>query len=111
MEMPVEKLQKAGMIELVQIAPAQLAPGQFVALARSKVELNDVRVVIIDSLNGYLQAMPNAKHLEIQLHEMLSFLSHHGIVSIMTAAQHGLRRVRLRRARTEDGGETVRLEF
>jgi circadian clock protein KaiC len=90
MGMPVAKLRKAGLIEFMQIDPAQLAPGQFIALVRSKVEQEDVRVIIIDSLNGYLQAMPNARHLEIQLHEMLSFLSHRGVVSIMTVAQHGL---------------------
>lgn len=90
MSMPVGKLSKTGMIELVSIDPAQLAPGQFVDLVRSKVERNDVRVIIMDSLNGYLQAMQNARHLEIQLHEMLSYLSHRGVVSIMTVAQHGL---------------------
>lgn len=88
--MPVEKFQREGRIEFTQIDPAQLAPGQFVNLVRGKVEEDNVRVVIIDSLNGYLQAMPNARHLEIQLHEMLSYLSHHGVVSILTVAQHGL---------------------
>jgi circadian clock protein KaiC len=90
MGMPIAKLRKAGLIEFIQIDPAQLAPGQFVALVRSKVEQDHTRVIIIDSLNGYLQAMPNARHLEIQLHEMLSFLSHRGVVTILTVAQHGL---------------------
>ena len=90
MSMPLDKFRKTGMIQISQIDPAQLAPGQFVNLVRSQVEQNGVRVVIIDSLNGYLQAMPNARHLEIQLHELLSYLAHRGVVSIMTVAQHGL---------------------
>jgi circadian clock protein KaiC len=87
--LPLAQLVKSGRIELVQVDPAQLAPGQFVDLVKSKVEAG-VRMIVIDSLNGYLQAMPNVKFLEIQLHEMLSFASHHGVVSIMTLAQHGL---------------------
>jgi circadian clock protein KaiC len=45
---------------------------------------------VIDSLNGYLQAMPDAKFLTIQLHELLSFLNLHGVLTIMTMAQHGI---------------------
>ena len=80
---------RKGLIHFLQIDPAQLAPGQFVERVRSAVEEDDVRLVIIDSLNGYLQAMPNIKFLEIQLHELFSFLAHHGVLSIMTVAQHG----------------------
>jgi circadian clock protein KaiC len=47
-------------------------------------------MVIIDSLNGYMQAMPDVKFLNIQLHELLTFLSHRGIVTILTVAQQGI---------------------
>ncbi len=88
--MPISKLRKDGLIELKQIAPGQLAPGQFIELVRTAVEKEAARFVILDSLNGYLQAMPNVRFLEIQLHELFAFLGDHGIVSIMTVAQHGL---------------------
>jgi circadian clock protein KaiC len=54
------------------------------------VQGSDSRIVVIDSLNGYMQAMPDVKFLAIQLHELLSYLNRHGILSIMTVAQHGL---------------------
>lgn len=88
--MPLEEFVDNGLITVVAIDPAQMAPGQFVSQVRTAVEEHATRVVIIDSLNGYLQAMPNVRYLEIQLHELFSFLSHHGVVCLMTVAQHGL---------------------
>jgi circadian clock protein KaiC len=87
--LPVEKYVKQGLIALNQVDPGQMAPGQFVENVRAAVE-GGARVVVIDSLNGYLQAMPHVRFLEIQLHELMSFLAHHGVVTIMTVAQHGL---------------------
>lgn len=86
----LDKFIKKGLIELSQVDPGQLAPGQFVSRVRTAVENGGTRMVIVDSLNGYLQAMPNVKFLEIQLHELLSFLAHYGVVTILTVAQHGL---------------------
>lgn len=88
--MPMHELVEEGKIILRQIEPAELSPGQFVHIVQQNVQRDDARVVIIDSLNGYLQAMPNAKFLTIQLHELLAFLNHHGVVTLMTVAQHGL---------------------
>jgi circadian clock protein KaiC len=88
--MPLKELCDAGIITLRQVDPAELAPGQFVHLVQQHVEKDGAQVIIIDSLNGYLQAMPDAKFLTIQLHELLAFLNHHGIVTLMTVAQHGL---------------------
>src|SRR5581483_8005354 len=61
-----------------------------VQLVRSAVEQRKPSIILIDSLNGYLQAMPDVKFLNIQLHELLSYLSHYGIATLMTVAQHGL---------------------
>jgi circadian clock protein KaiC len=90
MGMPFQEFIDAGRIVIRQIDPAELAPGQFVHLVQKGVEDDQGRVVLIDSLNGYLQAMPDAKFLTIQLHELLAFLNHRGVVSLMTVAQHGL---------------------
>jgi circadian clock protein KaiC len=49
-----------------------------------------VRMVVIDSINGYLNAMPEDRFLDLQLHELLAFLSQQGVITIMVLAQQGL---------------------
>lgn len=88
--LPIQEHVESGRIELRQVDPGELAPGQFVNVVMEAVEKRGVRVLIIDSLNGYLQAMPDAKFLNIQLHELLAFLSHRGVLTIMTVAQAGI---------------------
>lgn len=88
--MPLQRLIDEGMIVPRQIDPAELPPGEFISLVQQSVEHSRSRVVVIDSLNGYLQAMPAANFLAIQLHEMQTFLARQGVVTIMTVAQHGL---------------------
>jgi circadian clock protein KaiC len=88
--MPLAELKESGRITFTQVDPAELAPGQFVNLVTDAVERRKTRLIVIDSLNGYLQAMPDVKFLNIQLHELLSFLAHHGVVTLMTVAQHGI---------------------
>jgi circadian clock protein KaiC len=88
--MPLSELVDAGKIEILQVDPVELAPGEFVHMVKERVQKSRVRMVVIDSLNGYLQAMPNVKFLNIQLHELLAFLGHYGVVTIMTVAQHGI---------------------
>lgn len=83
-------LVAAGKITVQQIDPAELQPGEFAQLVREAVERDQARVVIIDSLNGYLNAMPEEKYLLLHLHELLSFLGQHGVATILVYAQHGL---------------------
>jgi circadian clock protein KaiC len=78
------------MIGIRQIDPAELCPGQFTHQLLKDVEQGEARVVVIDSLNGYLNAMPNERFLMVQMHELLSYLATKGIVTILTMAQHGL---------------------
>ncbi len=79
-----------GLIEVIQVDPAELAPGEFVHMVTTRVRAHNTQLVVIDSLNGYMQAMPDVKFLNIQLHELLSFLSRHGVLTLLTVAQHGL---------------------
>lgn len=90
MNSPLEQAIASGGIDVRQIDPGELAPGQFVHQVMEAVEKKQVRVVIIDSLNAYLQAMPDVKYLAIQLHELLAFLSHRGVITFMTVAQQGI---------------------
>jgi len=73
-----------------QVNPAELSPGEFTAKVRHSVEHENARVVMIDSLNGYLQAMPEEKFLVLQMHELLSYLNQQGVVTLMILGQHGL---------------------
>ncbi|WP_438480414.1 ATPase domain-containing protein [Oleiharenicola lentus] len=88
--LPVQEYIDSGKIVLKQIDPAERTPGEFVHMVQQSVQKDNARVIVIDSLNGYLQAMPDAKFLTIQLHELLSFLNHHGVITLLTVAQHGL---------------------
>ena len=64
----------AGHISLQQIDPVELTPGEFVNRIRVAVERHDARIIVVDSLNGYLNAMPEERFLTIQLHELLMYL-------------------------------------
>ena len=88
--MPVHKLIKSGLLAVAQIDPAELSAGEFVAKVRYAVEKENVKLVVIDSLNGYRLAMPQQVALTAQLHELLSYLNQMGVITILIAAQHGL---------------------
>lgn len=88
--MPLEELMASGKIRVMEVDPAELAPGEFAHCVIDHVRSDEARLVVIDSLNGYMQAMPDVSSLIIQLHELFSFLNRHGILSLMTVAQHGL---------------------
>jgi circadian clock protein KaiC len=81
---------KSGRIVVRQIDPAEISPGELAHAIRRAVLKESVRWVVVDSLNGYLNAMPEERHLNLQLHELFAFLNQHGVVSIMVLAQQGL---------------------
>jgi circadian clock protein KaiC len=80
----------AGQARVQQVDPAELSPGEFAFLVRRAVERDGAKVVVIDSLNGYLNAMPEERFLTIQLHELLTYLGQQGVNTLMVVAQHGL---------------------
>ena len=79
-----------GRIDVEQIDPAELSPGEFAARVRHSVENQGARMIVIDSLNGYLAGMPQEEFLTLQMHELLSFLNERGVVTILVLAQHGV---------------------
>ncbi len=79
-----------GLLELQQIDAAELSPGEFVSRIRKLVEKEDLRMLVIDSMNGLLNAMPNEQFLTMQLHELFTYLAHQGIATIVTLAQYGI---------------------
>jgi circadian clock protein KaiC len=72
-----------------QVDPAEMAPGEFAWKVRRSVEVDKARVVVIDSLNGYLTGMPQEQFLTLQMHELLTYLNQNGVVTILILAQHG----------------------
>jgi circadian clock protein KaiC len=87
---PLEEHNEAGAVRVVQIDPAELSPGQFAHQICKAVEDWGASVVVIDSLNGYLNAMPEERFLTIQLHELLMFLSQKGVATLLIAAHQGV---------------------
>ena len=73
-----------------QVDPAELSPGEFISQIRSDVEQHDTRVVVIDSLNGFLNAMPGERDLVLHLHELVAFLNQKGVLTFLVLTQHGL---------------------
>jgi circadian clock protein KaiC len=88
--LPLDKHLDDGLLRFQQVDPAELSPGEFAANVRRSVETDKARVVIIDSLNGYLNAMPDERFLILQMHELLSYLAQQGVLTILVLAQHGL---------------------
>jgi circadian clock protein KaiC len=90
MGMPIETGVGPGRMRVEQIDPAQVLPSQFANLVRAAVEDDGARVVVIDSLNGYLNAMPEERALTIQLHELIQYLNNHGVATFLVAAHAGM---------------------
>lgn len=88
--MNIQKHLDSGMMRICKIDPAQLSPGEFADLIRLAVLKEGFKVVTIDSLNGYLHAMPEEQFLTLQLHELLAFLASQGVATLMVLAQQGM---------------------
>ncbi len=87
--LPLKKHIDSGIIKARQVDPAEISPGEFAYLVRRSVE-DGAKLVVIDSLNGYLNAMPGEKYLNNQLHELASYLNQQGVLTILVMAQHGM---------------------
>jgi circadian clock protein KaiC len=81
---------ESGRVTIQRVNPVELSPGEFAHAIRRAVDGHGTSVVVIDSLNGYLNAMPEERFLVIQLHELLTFLGHAGVASVLIGAHQGL---------------------
>lgn len=81
---------QSGKLSMNQIDPAAMSPGELAAHIADAVQKENARVVVLDSLNGYLTAMPHEEFLHLHLHELLTFLNQQGVMTVMILAQHGL---------------------
>ena len=85
----IKEFIKEGFLHAQQIDPAEMSAGAFSYLVRKAVE-DGAKIVVIDSLNGYLNAMPEESNLTTHLHEMFSYLNQTGVTTIVVVAQHGM---------------------
>ena len=88
--MDLRPYRDSGQLQVRHVKPTELSPGEFVHYIRQAVETAGVRTILIDSLNGYLHAMPNEQYLMLQMHELLSYLSQHSVMTLLILGQHGL---------------------
>jgi circadian clock protein KaiC len=79
-----------GTLAMSQIDPAELSPGEFIWQIRRDVEEKDTRVVVIDSLNGFLNSMPGERDMILHLHELLAFLNQKGVITFLILTMQGL---------------------
>jgi circadian clock protein KaiC len=79
-----------GTVTATQIDPAELSPGELASRIQVAVEQEQVKVVLLDSLNGYLQSMSEERFLNLQLHELVTYLNQQGVVTMLTVTPHGL---------------------
>ncbi len=87
---PLEELIEKGTVTAVQIDPAELSPGELTSRLQRAISDDGVKVVCLDSLNGYLHSMGEERFLNLQLHELLTFLNQQGIVTMIVVTPHGL---------------------
>ena len=90
LEMNAAEFIKRKLIAVEQIDPAALSPSEFAYRVRESVERDHARIVIIDSLNGYLAAMPDEGVLASNLRELVRYLSQQGVLTLLVVAEHGL---------------------
>ena len=88
--MKLEELVESGIVTITQIDPAQLSSGEFSHLVQNAVEKDGASLVIIDTLNGYLQSIPDEQFPLLHIHELLTYLNQQGVVTLVITAQNGV---------------------
>jgi circadian clock protein KaiC len=88
--LPVDKVLADGRLILEQVDPAELSPGQFAQRVADVASEKNCTLVVLDSMNGFLQAMPDERYLVAQLHVILSYLGQRGIATVVISVQQGL---------------------
>ena len=86
----LQAMQNSGSLTIEQVDAAELSPGEFAHRVRRRIDEDQIKTVVIDSLNGYQAAMPEENSLILHMHELLQYLNRHGAATFMTVAQHGL---------------------
>lgn len=89
LRLDIDSYVRKDLIRPIQIDPAELSPGELAATVLKAVEQDNIRLVYLDSLNGYLHAMGEERSLNLQLHELLTYLNQQGVVTILVLSPQG----------------------
>jgi len=87
--MDVKPYFDSGLLQVHQVDPAEMSPGEFTHAVCAAAD-QGAKVIVIDSLTGYLNAMPDAKFLTTHLHELLKYLGQRGVVTFIIGIQPGI---------------------
>lgn len=90
LNMDIEPYVKNGQMQLLQVDPAEISSGEFAFIIKQAVQQDGVRMVVVDSINGYMNAMSEQRHLHLQLHELMAYLNQQGVATIMVLTQQGV---------------------
>lgn len=90
MRMPLAEHLRSGLITIRQLDPAELTAGEFSHAVRQAVTRDGAKVVSIDSLNGFMDSVPDERFISMHLRELLTYLNHRGVATLTVLAQHGL---------------------
>ncbi|MCC6681384.1 MAG: AAA family ATPase [Phycisphaeraceae bacterium] len=90
LNMPMPRYIEQGLVDLREFNVGDLSPAQFAQIARTVVEKNHVRIMVIDSITGYFNSVGEQRELMVQLHELLSYLGSRGVLTLMIVATHGI---------------------
>jgi len=85
-----QQLRDKGALQVDQVDPAELSPGEFIHRIRDSVEKRGLSLLVIDSLNGLLAAMPGEDYLALHMHELLAYLHYRGVTTLMVLTQSGI---------------------
>ncbi|HTV15190.1 MAG TPA: ATPase domain-containing protein [Acidobacteriaceae bacterium] len=88
--MDPDPILRTGLLQVQTVDPAELSPGEFVSQIRDLVDKQNLKLLVIDSMNGLLNAMPHEQYLAMQMHELFSYLGQQGVATIITLAQAGI---------------------
>lgn len=80
----------SGQLTIQQVDPAELSPGEFAHAVCAAVDQGNAKVIVIDSLNGYLNAMPDERFLTMHMHELLTYLGQRGVITIIVGVHQGM---------------------
>ncbi len=90
MGLDLQKHIDSGCLVIEQIDPAELSPGQFASMVCEQVESRACRMLLIDSLSGYLATMLEEQYLILQIHELLAYLNQRGVATFLINPQSGM---------------------
>jgi len=88
--MDLDRHVASGRVSVDQVEPGEMSPGEFAHQVCQRVDGDGARIVMIDSLNGYLHAIPTGQSPLVRMHELIAYLNEREVATLLVSAQHGI---------------------